>query len=198
MGVPLTREDWIRAGRSALEEGGPARVAVSPLAQALGATRGSFYWHFTDRNDLLRAVLVDWERRSTDGTIEAVLRESDPRERLHRLFTLVLADPSAPVLDVTIAAHADDPIVGPILERVTRRRVEFVEKCFADLGFGADATARARVAYAAFIGWLQMRHIAPALTSGAEYHGDAIATLIASALTNDLSESPGAKLVATP
>ena len=185
--VPLTRQDWIRAGRSALEEGGPAKVAVSPLAQAIGATRGSFYWHFDDRSDLLRAVLADWERRTTDGTIEAVLSEPDPGERLLRLFTLVLADPSAPVLDVTIAAHADDPIVGPILERVTQRRVEFVETCFTDLGFGAEAPARARIAYAAFVGWLQLRHIAPALTSGAENDGRVIAALIARVLRNDLA-----------
>src|SRR5215207_10572201 len=47
----LTRQDWAAAGLAALVEGGPDAVAVEPVATRLGATKGSGYWHFTDRAD---------------------------------------------------------------------------------------------------------------------------------------------------
>src|SRR5690349_4100538 len=58
----LGRDDWLRAGRLALQRGGPDAVRVEPLANALGVTKGSFYWHFSDRRALLEALLDEWEQ----------------------------------------------------------------------------------------------------------------------------------------
>src|SRR4051794_41764716 len=59
----LTAEDWTQAALDALARGGVAAVAVEPIAKSLGATKGSFYWHFADRNALLESALDLWERR---------------------------------------------------------------------------------------------------------------------------------------
>src|SRR5262245_7462490 len=56
-----SRADWLRAARLALRRRGPDAVRVEPLARALGVTKGSFYWHFRDRSDLLEALLKEWE-----------------------------------------------------------------------------------------------------------------------------------------
>ena len=61
----LGRQDWVKAARSALVSGGIDRVKVAVLARTLGITRGSFYWHFTSRNDLLKALLQDWHTHNT-------------------------------------------------------------------------------------------------------------------------------------
>ena len=61
----LTRDDWTTAGLAALVEGGPDAVAIEPVAARLGTTKGSGYWHFTDRADLLRAVLGAWVEQHT-------------------------------------------------------------------------------------------------------------------------------------
>ena len=58
--MALTREDWTRAALLAIAEGGTGAVAVEPLAARLGATKGSFYWHFRSRSDLLAAALATW------------------------------------------------------------------------------------------------------------------------------------------
>ena len=50
-------------------------MRIEPLAQALGVTRGGFYWHFKDRQALLDELLDTWERRSTDEVLERVERE---------------------------------------------------------------------------------------------------------------------------
>ena len=67
----LTREDWLNAALEALEESGVGGIKVLSVAKRLGASRGSFYWHFQDQRDLLQSVLEYWDRWSTDTVIAA-------------------------------------------------------------------------------------------------------------------------------
>jgi len=57
----LQREDWLRAARLALLRGGIGAVRVEKLARSLRVTKGSFYWHFRDRDELLELLLREWE-----------------------------------------------------------------------------------------------------------------------------------------
>jgi AcrR family transcriptional regulator len=57
----LAKEDWLRAARLALLQRGPGEVRVELLARKLRVTKGSFYWHFKDREDLLSHLLREWE-----------------------------------------------------------------------------------------------------------------------------------------
>jgi AcrR family transcriptional regulator len=47
-------------------------VRIEKLAQALGVTKGGFYWHFEDRPALLEEMLDAWERLVIDEVIERV------------------------------------------------------------------------------------------------------------------------------
>ncbi|MEI9851478.1 MAG: TetR/AcrR family transcriptional regulator [Sphingomonas sp.] len=60
----LGREDWIALARKVLVQSGIEDVKVVPLADRMQVTRGSFYWHFANRKDLLDALLSDWEVRN--------------------------------------------------------------------------------------------------------------------------------------
>jgi AcrR family transcriptional regulator len=57
----LRPEDWTNAALEAIADGGTGKVAVEALARELGATKGSFYWHFRNRDALLEAALARWE-----------------------------------------------------------------------------------------------------------------------------------------
>jgi AcrR family transcriptional regulator len=80
----LSKDDWLKAARLALLHKGPDGVRVEPLAKELGVTKGSFYWHFKDRNDLLEAILREWEEE-TDILLEN-LGELDPHRALEKIF----------------------------------------------------------------------------------------------------------------
>ena len=83
------RTSWIEQGLRALGIGGPDAVRIEALAQALGVTKGGFYWHFEDRRALLDELLDAWERTMIDEAIERVERGGgDAREKLRRLFSL--------------------------------------------------------------------------------------------------------------
>lgn len=83
----LSKADWLKAARLALLHNGPDGVRVEPLARDLGVTKGSFYWHFTDRNDLLGALLKEWEEE-TDVFLEN-LGELDPHRALEKILEIV-------------------------------------------------------------------------------------------------------------
>jgi len=57
---PLSRQAWIDAVLDALVDGGIEAVRIDRLCQKLGVTKGSFYHHFSSRDDLLEAVTDYW------------------------------------------------------------------------------------------------------------------------------------------
>jgi AcrR family transcriptional regulator len=151
-----TKEQWAEAALDALARGGLAAVAVEPIARELGVTKGSFYWHFRSREQLIEVALARWEEQGTEGVIAAGSRHADARGRLRRLFEAALERPREGFLVVHLTAAAADPLVGPVLERVTKARVAHVAALYQACGLApADATHRAVLAYAAYLGLYQ-------------------------------------------
>jgi AcrR family transcriptional regulator len=161
----LRREDWARAALASLAEGGLAAVVVETLADRLGTTKGSFYWHFADREALIAAALELWEREHTIEVIDHLREIPDPAERLRHLFELAFGGDVGGAISVALYANAGNPLVAPVLERVSRRRVQFLTEVFTDLGFPrATARHRALAAYTAYVGHFQLQRAAPTVS----------------------------------
>ncbi len=157
----MTRDDWTNAALEALAEGGVSAVRVDVLARRLGMTRGSFYWHFADRDALVAAALEQWERDTTE-TIDEVGSIPDPAERLRALLSKALDGAALSRLEPALVAHASDPAVSSVVHRVTERRVSVLAEAYGQLGHPAPvARQEALVAYAAYMGWLHLRSAAP-------------------------------------
>ncbi|MEV8535950.1 TetR family transcriptional regulator [Streptomyces sp. NPDC051211] len=157
----LTPQDWSIAALRAMARGGVAAVSVNALAGELAATRGSFYWHFKDRDALLTAALEMWEQDDTHALIRELGDIADPRQRLTALLAAALGQEGISGLEPAIVAHADHPAVAPVLRRVTERRIGYLTDLYADLGLEAAAARRqAVVAYAAYLGWVELRRSA--------------------------------------
>ena len=126
----LGRSDSTKAALDALARGGLSAVAVEPLAKELGTTKGSFYWHFADRNALLAATLDLWERRDTERVVAGLDDAQDVRTRLQGLLRLAFASVGdgsaggAGAVELASQASASQPLVQETLKRVTRRRLE--------------------------------------------------------------------------
>jgi AcrR family transcriptional regulator len=163
MVMALSREDWTTAALDALATDGLAGVAVEPLARRLGASKGSFYWHFRDRGELIAATLELWEQRDTAAVIAALETIPDPRERLRELARSAYVGAAAGHdAQPGVLAAASDPQVAPVLERVTRTRLAYLERQYEALGFDPPAArARARMAYALYVGLGALRRAAP-------------------------------------
>ncbi len=158
----LTRSDWTAAALAALAEGGVAAVAIEPLAASLGATKGSAYWHFANREALLRATLERWEQDSTESVIKQVDTQPDGRSRLRALFASVLDHPTAHLIELALLSAPAEPVVTEIVHRVTERRIGYLAELCGQIGFPPEAARRrAILVYAAYLGTAQLRRAAP-------------------------------------
>jgi AcrR family transcriptional regulator len=152
----------VEAALAALATGGVETVAIEPLAKQLGVTKGSGYWHFAGRDDLLRRALERWEQRDTEAVIESLAGIAEPRRRLEELFRRAMRLKLGSSLYTALFAAAGHPVVGPVLARVAARRIEYLEECFRELGLTAEAARhRALLAYATFVGLLHLGREAP-------------------------------------
>jgi AcrR family transcriptional regulator len=160
------RSSWIDGGLRALAAGGPDAVRIEPLAEALGVTKGGFYWHFDDRRALLDEVLDTWERVVIDEVIERVEGEGgDARAKLRRLFALASkakissreTDVSArELLKIDLAVRdwaRRDKAVAKRLRRVDNRRMEYMRSLFgAFCPDGDEVEVRCLLALTLFVG----------------------------------------------
>lgn len=161
------RIGWINAGLRAMAAAGPDAVRIESLAQALGVSKGGFYWHFDGRSALLEEMLDQWERVMIDEVIERVEDEpgSDARAKLRRLFALATDrsrrasanDPDTPSpMEVELAIRdwaRRDRAVAARLEHVDNRRMEYMRALFGDLCPDAEEVeVRCLLAFSLFVG----------------------------------------------
>jgi AcrR family transcriptional regulator len=149
----LSRTEWIKAAYDLFEAKGVNAISIGPLSSKLGVTRGSFYWHFEDRADLLRAILDRWHELNTEDTIEKNERQGgNPELRLLRLFETCATDNGA--LEMGIRAWAcENSTARETVQIVDARRIEYIATLLVQIGIEqVEARLRARVAYSAWLG----------------------------------------------
>ena len=155
----LSRADWIGAAIGALTNGGAQALKAEALARSLKVSKGSFYWHFKDVNDLKRAMIHHWQRRASDAVDAEIARTAQaPPAALSRLLALTDTRHGSPFGDrATEAAIRDwargEPFVRQAVAEVDARRVAFLTGLLRQHGLGApEAAQTARLFYAAMIG----------------------------------------------
>ncbi|MBS7456065.1 TetR/AcrR family transcriptional regulator [Coralloluteibacterium stylophorae] len=153
----LSADDWSQAALDQIAEQGVASVAVEPLARRLGVTKGSFYWHFASRDALLVAALERWEAIEQETVFGRLEQIPQPRERLRALFRVVAQEVTPHAIYSELLKAIDHPAVQPVIERVSGRRLAYLTQAFQQVGLSGDAAQhRARLTYAAYVGFLQL------------------------------------------
>lgn len=163
----LTRQNWIEATFELLTEEGICSVVIDRLATKLGVTRGSFYHHFSDRDDLLGAVLDYWAEQWTYTIREHIgALGLDPSTTLLALMKAIRRNRAADY-DAPIRAWAlHDPTAHRVVKRADEARLAFVRSQFTALGFsGMDAENRARL-------YLHYEMTAPSMFAGSSRKHD--------------------------
>jgi len=152
----LSAADWEQGALDLIASQGLGAVAVEALARQLGVTKGSFYWHFPTREALLKAALLRWEHQA-EALFDEVEAIEEPRERLRELFRRTGREAKSHVIYSALLRALDQPIVQPVMERVSQRRMDFLTRAYGQLGMQRrPAAQRARLAYAAYVGFLQL------------------------------------------
>jgi len=160
----LSASDWEQAALDLIAEKGVSALAVEPLARRLGITKGSFYWHFASRDELLEQALKRWERRDVEHLARSLDSDEAAADRLAEFILRTSRQNRSHQIHAALCAASDHPRVKPVIERITQRRLKYLGKAFRELGMDDDAARhRARLTYTSYVGYiqLQIRGMAP-------------------------------------
>ena len=149
-GDRLTSLAWVNAGLKTLARSGFTALKADTLSKALGVSRGSFYWHFSDVGAFHAAVLLRWR----EVAYENVVREVDgtPENRLASLLGRAFrADVR---LERAVRSWATaEARAKAMVEAVDTRRLRYIRELLIAAGLTANqASTRARILYWAYLG----------------------------------------------
>jgi AcrR family transcriptional regulator len=151
---PLQPYDWIRAALARLSQDGVDAVRVEVLARNLGVSKGSFYWHFRDRRELLERTLAHWEQ----GELASLDLDGDAASAATRWARIVqvTADPSRIQLEAAVRSWARrNEQVARRVAAVELKKTIAIANVLHDVGFTQPAAqAWSEVALLLCLGWL--------------------------------------------
>lgn len=159
---PLDRDAWIAGALRALVDDGVDGLRVEVLAKRLAVTKGSFYWHFKDRRDLLDAVLDRWR----DGRVDDIRKQTaadagQELAALHHTIDVYSAARNRKGIAIEAAIRLwarQDPRAAAIVEAVDAERLGCTRQLFLALGLPeAEAAARSVLLYAYVFGFSMMQ-----------------------------------------
>ena len=143
----LSRDQWLIQAMEVLARNGSGALSLNNLIDQFHVTKGSFYWHFKDRNDLLGSLLDFWVHSQTEAIFEKVEQfEGTPSERLLKLMEMLTLGKEGRY-EVAVRAWAGfDYMAAEVVQGIDKRRVEWLRSVFHEIGFsGTEAEMRERL-----------------------------------------------------
>jgi AcrR family transcriptional regulator len=158
----FTADDWLRPAIAAMARGGVRAVNVEALAREIGASKGSFYWFFANRDALVTAALRHWLDQATDRVVAAVSGLPDPIAKLRAIAATAFSSGTGRGIEIALQADVDVPEVREALAEANRRRLSVLRDLFAEAGYDPTAATQAALStYATYLGYLQLQRIDP-------------------------------------
>jgi AcrR family transcriptional regulator len=156
-----TPDLWLDAAYDLLVEGGVEAVKVMPLAERLGLSRTSFYWHFPDREALLAGLVARWEAKNTANLVARC--EAPAATISEAMLNLIDAwvDPALFDSRLEFAMRTwslTDPAVAAAMALADATRIAASTALFMRFGYApTEADTRARTLYLTQVGYIALR-----------------------------------------
>jgi AcrR family transcriptional regulator len=178
----LQPEHWILAAFARLSAEGIDAVRIEVLARELRVSKGSFYWHFQDREELVEKMLARWESEEFGWLDSISAAGHGPAARWAR-FVERYSEPDRARLLVGIHSWARrDAAVAARITALEARRARFIAEVLVDIGLPhAAADSWSELTQYAWLGWLDRDTREAALPSGSRSLADVLSELIRAA-----------------
>ncbi len=150
----VSKAQWLEAALDTLCEGSVAGITILSLAKKLGISRAGFYWHFEDRDDLLRQLLDYWVHEITEViTANKDILAQPPRERLVYTAQLILKHQLARYEIGIQQWGLIDKGAARALKKVGKMKMNFVECALKELGFEGDELQMRAMLFVCYHNW---------------------------------------------
>lgn len=169
----LTAEDWQEAALNVIAHQGVGAVAVEPLARELGVTKGSFYWHFSNRMDLVKQALKRWRINDNKLIEKNILPIKNPKKRLLAWFQLSAEPIQSHLIYSTLLADRSHAMISKLLKEITLERLAHLQKSYKEMGYdNAKAKSQSLLAYSVYVGFLHMAKTLYGALPGSQFAED--------------------------
>ena len=141
----VTKDQWLQAALDSLRETGVNGIAVERLARKIGTSKSGFYWHFEDRNDLLKSILNYWENEFTDTVINNISHLDETAAKKLQITSEMIMQHQLGKYDLPIRVGGnEDNAVKARIKSIDRKRLQYIGGLYKELGFrGIEAETRA-------------------------------------------------------
>ena len=152
----LQRFDWLRTALDIFVAEGIDAVRITRLADDLGVTRGSFYWHFQNRADLIDSLVSYWKDKNTAAITGSMAQAVSLADGIFRFFeTCIDAALFDPRLDLALREWARrSESIHRLVESEDQARIDALCEFYRRFDYPMpQALIRARVLYYSQIGF---------------------------------------------
>ena len=152
----LQRFDWLQKALEIFVEEGIDSIRITRLADDLGVTRGSFYWHFQNREDLINSLVSFWKDKNTAAITGSVAQAASLADGILRFFeTCIDGSQFDPRLDLALREWARrSTAIRELLDGEDETRIEALRQFYLRFDYPMpQALIRARVLYYSQIGF---------------------------------------------
>ena len=152
----LQRFDWLLKALEIFVEEGIDSIRITRLANELGVTRGSFYWHFQNREDLIDSLVSFWKDKNTAAITDSVAQASSLADGIFRFFETCIDNAQFdPRLDLALREWARRSTeIRALLDGEDATRIEALRQFYLRFDYPMpQALIRARVLYYSQIGF---------------------------------------------
>ena len=152
----LQRFDWLQTALEIFVAEGIDAVRITRLADDLGVTRGSFYWHFQNREDLINSLVSYWKDKNTAAITESMTQAASLADGIFRFFeTCIDATLFDPRLDLALREWARrSKSIHALVQSADQARIDALCDFYQRFDYPMpQALIRARVLYYSQIGF---------------------------------------------
>lgn len=153
----ISADAWLDEALQALAGQGWQAVAVEPLAKKLGVTKGSFYWHFKNRGELVTQLLSFWEQIEERYIQEYQARFVDADIFLKEVLTILIQDELNKRVFLALNQNKDNGEISVVYDRAVKRRVSLFESVYVQMGVRkSQAKEKSLQTYCSYLGLIQL------------------------------------------
>jgi AcrR family transcriptional regulator len=154
-GTRFTRDAWVAEALKVLTREGYSKLRIERISRDLNVSKGSFYWHFENRDAFLHAFVDHWYERYTKSVKKRVeTAGGSARERLRLVLELVLGK-NLSGYDFAFDGWAShEPSIAVRVQGVYQYRWRYIRSLFVEAGFtGPELELRTR----SFLGFMKFQ-----------------------------------------
>lgn len=138
----LSYDDWVEGALRLLAREGVGSIKIPRLCRELGVTKGSFYWHFDDIDQLTAAMADRWSAVQSEAVLELGALAAIPVEERIEKMAVMLVDQRHWLVETTVREWSrSNPKVAAAVRTLDQRVFETVKNTMLDLGFDENQAA---------------------------------------------------------